>query len=322
MGVAFVTGITGQDGGYLAEHLLGSGWVVHGLIQRWDDPARQLAESYPELVLHECDLQDTAGVARTLRETRPSEVYNLGGISSVALSWSEPVLTAKVSGLSVAHLLEECWRLTQDGSPTRFLQASSAEIFGDAPSPQNERTSLRPRSPYGAAKAFAHHLVGVYRSRGMFAVGAILYNHESPRRPPTFVTRKITRAVAAISLGMQDEIVLGNMDAGRDWGWAPDYVEAMVRAVRHSTPNDYVIATGQLHTVRDLVAEAFRVVGIDDWDRYVRVDPELLRPQDPGVLLGDASLARRELGWEPSVSFAEVISAMVNEDLRGLQAGR
>jgi GDPmannose 4,6-dehydratase len=311
---ALVTGITGQDGGYLAEQLLAEGTEVHGLVSAGDMHTEDLLARAPGVVLHVGDLLDAASLAEVVAATAPDEVYNLAGISSVAFSWSEPVLTADVTALGAARLLEAVRR---HDPATRFLQASSSEVFGNAAScPQDEGTPIRPTSPYGAAKAYAHHLVSVYRGAGMHAVGAILYNHESPRRPPTFVTRKITQAAARISRGEQDELVLGNMDVTRDWGWAPDYVDAMVRAVRHDQAQDYVLATGVPHTVRDFVDAAFARVGIDDWSTLVRVDPEFVRPVEIDLLLGDATRAREALGWAPTVDFAELVGRMVDVDLK------
>jgi GDPmannose 4,6-dehydratase len=318
MTVAFVTGITGQDGSFLVDRLRAEAVEVHGLVLAHDRQTEVMIERHPEVVLHSADLRDGPAVAALVQEVRPDVVFNLGGISSVALSWEEPLLTLEVTGTSAAHLLEACWELTRSGHPVRFLQASSAEIFGEAPSPQHESTPIRPRSPYGAAKALAHHLVGVYRGRGLFAVGLILFNHESDRRPPSFVTRKITRGVAEIATGRARHLELGNLDAQRDWGWAPDYVDAMLRAARHEVPDDYVVATGTLHSVRDFVSEAFRTVGIEDWAPHVRVDPALLRPQDPTVLVGDASRAQAVLGWRPTMDFPGLVRRMVEADLRDL----
>jgi GDPmannose 4,6-dehydratase len=313
---ALVTGATGQDGGYLVEQLLAEGVEVHGLIAPGDPLAGELRDRSPEAVLHGGDLLDETSLGAVVAAVDPDEVYNLAGISSVAFSWERPVLTADVTALGSARLLEQV-RQHQEraGHPVRFLQASSGEVFGAAPSPQNEDTPIRPTSPYGAAKAYAHHLIGVYRSRGLFAVSALLYNHESPRRPPAFVTRKITQGAARIARGEQDELALGNLDAARDWGWAPDYVDAMVRALRHDVAQDVVVATGEAHTVRDFVAAAFARAGIADWERHVRIDPAFVRPADIDVLVGDASRARTTLGWIPTVGFEELVGRMVDVDL-------
>ena len=315
--VALVTGITGQDGGYLAEQLIAEGCAVHGMVHGGDVGVAELLARSPQVVLHTGDLLDEDSLAEVLAAADPDEVYNLAGISSVAFSWEQPLLTADVTALGAARLLEQTWRHQQArGTTVAFLQASSAEMFGAAAQvPQDERTPLQPTSPYGAAKAYAHQLVGVYRLRGLHAVSTVLYNHESPRRPPTFVTRKITQGVARIVRGEQDELVLGNLDARRDWGWAPDYVEAMVRAVRHSRPDDYVVATGRERTVKDFVAAAFARAGVSSWEHLVRVDPAFVRPVDAAVLVGDASKARRELGWAPTVAFEQIVGAMVDVDL-------
>ena len=314
---ALITGITGQDGGYLAERLLAEGYDVHGLVHPGDAAVADLVARSPEVRLHQGDLTDDSSLARVVAAAQPDEVYNFAGISSVAFSWERPVLTADVTALGAARLIEHVWqRQERSGRPVSFVQASSAEIFGDAPvAPQDETTPIHPNTPYGAAKAFAHQLVGVYRDRGMHAVSAILYNHESPRRPPTFVTRKITRAAARISVGVDKELVLGNLDARRDWGWAPDYVDAMVRAARHHEARDYVVATGEAHSVREFVAAAFQRVGIDDWEPLVRSDPAFVRPADAALQVGDSSRARSELAWAPSLSFEELVGRMVEADL-------
>lgn len=323
MPTALLTGITGQDGGYLAERLLADGYAVHGLVRAGED-LRELTGRCPGAVLHEGELLDPVGLESLVAAADPDEVYHLAGISSVAFSWQEPVLTAEVTAIGAARLLELCWQHQQAaGHPVRFLQTSSAEIFGEpVVTPQDESTPLRPASPYGAAKAFAHHLVGVYRNRGMWAGAVVLYNHESPRRPPTFVTRKITLGAARISLGRQDEMVLGNLDVRRDWGWAPDYVDAMVRAVRHTEPADYVVATGQAHSVRDFVAAAFKRAGVSDWQQRVRVDAAFARTADAALQVGDASKARRVLGWQPTVGFDELVGRMVDADLELVRAER
>lgn len=314
---ALVTGITGQDGGYLTERLLGDGWEVHGLVHPSDPHADALLARSPGVVLHAGDLTDPVALSGALHVSDADEIYHLGGISSVAFSWDEPVLTADVTGLGTARLLELAWQhQQQSGHAVRFLQTSSAEIFGLAETvPQDEHTPVRPTSPYGASKAFAHHLVGVYRARGLPASAVILYNHESPRRPPSFVTRKITQGAARIALGLQDELVLGNLDVRRDWGWAPDYVDAMVRAVRHPEPDDYIVATGQAHTVGEFVAAAFDRAGIRGWEQRVRIDPAFVRPTDSTLQVGDAGKARRELGWTPTVDFEELVGQMVDADL-------
>lgn len=311
---AFVTGIGGQDGSYLAERLLAEGAEVHALAHE-----REPLPDLPDVVLHTGDLTRVDEVRSLLVDLAPDEVYNLAAVSSVAQSWAEPDLTGLVNGTAAAALMESAFRAQEkSGRPCRFVQASSAEIFGQPEvSPQDESTPVRPVNPYGAAKAYAHLMVGVHRQRGLHAVSAILYNHESPRRPPQFVTRKITSTVAAIARGRADRLVLGNLDARRDWGWAPDYVDAMVRAGRAGRPADYVIATGVGHTVRDFVEAAFRRAGIDDWESLVGTDPELARPADPADLTGDATRARTELGWAPTVAFEELVGRMVDADLAG-----
>ena len=308
-GRAFITGIGGQDGTYLAERLVGEGVEVHALVLDSDGPPAHCPD---EVVLHRGDLGDLAATRRLVLELAPQEVYNLGAISSVAQSWDEPDLTAHVNGQAAVALMESA-RLVGD---VRFVQASSAEIFGEpATSPQTETTAIAPVNPYGAAKAFAHLAARVFRQRDLHVSSAILYNHESPRRHERFVTRKITSTVAAIARGDADELVLGNLDARRDWGWAPDYVDAMVRAARADEPGDYVIATGRAHSVRDFVAAAFAAAGIDDWEPLVRQDAAFFRPADPSELVGDATRIRDELGWEPTVAFEEIVARMVAADM-------
>jgi GDPmannose 4,6-dehydratase len=309
---AFITGISGQDGSYLAERLLEEGTEVHALAHA-DEPTPHC----PGVELHSGDLTDVEGVRRLLVDLAPDEVYNLAAISSVAQSWAEPDLTARVNGMAAAALLESALRTQErSGHPVRFVQASSAEIFGEpATSPQDESTAIRPVNPYGAAKAYAHLMVDVYRRRDLHAVSAILYNHESPRRPERFVTRKITSTVAAIAQGRSESLTLGNLDSRRDWGWAPDYVEAMVLAARSPEPDDYVIATGVSRSVRDFVDTAFRRVGIDSWQDLVVVDPGLGRPADPTELTGNPAKAMSQLGWKPTVEFDEVVGRMLDTDL-------
>lgn len=313
---ALVTGATGQDGSYLVERLLVEGVEVHALVR---DPAAD-PHGHPlpdEVQRHAGDLTDAAGLSAVVADVQPDELYNLGGLSSVALSWQEPALAAQVSGVAVGLLLQAALDLQErTGRPVRFVQASSAEIFaGSGRVPQDEDTQVRPVTPYGAAKAFGHHLVNVYRGRGLHAASCILYNHESPRRPETFVTRKITAGAARIARGEQRELAMGNLDARRDWGWAPDYVDAMVKAARQATASDYVVATGVSHSVRDFVAAAFRAAGIEDWERHVVVDPRFARPSDAPELRGDPARAARELGWTPTVGFDELVGRMVEHDL-------
>ena len=319
MSRAFVTGIGGQDGSYLAERLLADGHEVHALVYTSDGHPEHCPA---EVVLHRGDITDVDGVRALLREVDPHEVYNLAAISSVAQSWSEPDLTARVNGLGAVALLESALAVQGSaGHRVAFVQASSAEIFGEpGTSPQDESTPLAPVSPYGAAKAYAHLAVGVYRGHGLHAVSAILYNHESPRRPARFVTRRITSTVADIARGRADRLVLGNLDARRDWGWAPDYVDAMVLAARAPEPADYVVATGEGHSVRDFAAAAFARAGISDWKHLVESDPALFRPADAADLTGDPARAHRDLGWSPTVTFEEVVGRMVDADLALLDA--
>jgi GDPmannose 4,6-dehydratase len=310
---ALITGITGQDGGYLAEQLLAEGTSVHGVVR----PGEDVPEHLEGVQAHEVELSDEQGLREVLRVCAPDELYNLVGVSSVGLSWERPALTADVNGTFVARLLQLAWQEQESrGRQLTFVQASSAEIFAGATrSPQDETTPVSPRSPYGASKAFAHHLVQVFRGRGLHASNAVLYNHESPRRPPAFVTRKITQTAAAIAAGRADELVLGNLEAKRDWGWAPDYVDALVRTARQSVPDDYVIATGQGRTVREFVAAAFARAGVTEWEPLVRSDPAFVRPVDAVELVGDASKARATLGWAPRVPFEELVGRMVDADL-------
>jgi len=316
MRTALITGITGQTGSYLCEELVADGWSVHGMVRDSDDLEADLHSRCPSAVLHHGDLADTALLGRLVGDIRPDAIFNLGGLTSVGLSWEQPDLTARITGLAVATLLEAAAAVQAErGSAVSFVQASSAEMFGNATDvPQTERTSIAPVNPYGAAKAYAHHLVGVYRGTGLAATSCILYNHESPRRPPAFVTRKITAGVARIARGMSDSLVLGNLDAERDWGWAPDYAHALALAAS-GQPGDYIVATGVPHTVRDFVAAAFSAVGIEDWAPLVRQDAAFMRPQDAPTLVGDAAKARRVLGWEPTLGFDAIVSAMVEADL-------
>ena len=312
---ALITGVSGQDGFYLAERLLADGVEVHAVSLPGDAPVDGVRT-------HVCDVADVEGTRALVLEVAPDEIYNLAAVSSVARSWDEPELTARVNGLAAVGLLESARQLQERaGRPVRFVQASSAEIFGlPDRSPQDEDTPVRPVNPYGAAKAFAHLMVDVYRHRGLPAVSLVLYNHESPRRPEQFVTRKITAGVAAISAGTASRLTLGNLAAVRDWGWAPDFVDAMVRAARADVPRDYVVATGESHSVEEFVAAAFRCVGIDDWASYVEVDQALLRPVDAQALVGNPARIKQDLGWSPTVGFEEVVTRMVEADLSLLGA--
>lgn len=315
---ALVTGITGQDGGYLAERLVAEGMAVHGVARRHSPGAEALLRRTPGVVLHPLEIEAGADFTELLEDVEPDEIYNLAALSSVARSWEAPVLTAAVGGMAAVQLMDAAlaWQ-RRSGRPVRVLQASSAEIFGEPEvSPQDESTPIRPVSPYGCAKAFAHEMVAVYRRLGLHAVSVILYNHESPRRPDAFVTRKITKTVAAIARGAETELVLGDLDVRRDWGWAPDYVDAAVLALRSELADDFVIATGVAHSIRDFVAAAFACVGIEDWAALVKSDPSLRRPSDPSLLVGDPSKAERVLDWRRTVDFEGVVTQMVEADLR------
>lgn len=312
---ALVTGVTGQDGTLLARRLVAEGVRVHGLAHSAADA--HAWQGPPEVEVHVGDLTDTARIEALVREVEPDEVYNLAGISSVALSWEQPVLTGAVTGLGAVGVYEAA-RRTQEatGRQVRVVQASSAEIFGVPDrAPQDESTPVRPVSPYGAAKAYAHQMAAVYRSRGLHVAACVLYNHESPLRPEAFVTRKITAAAARIAHEGGGTLALGNTDARRDWGWAEDYVDALVRAVRHDVADDFVVATGRTHSVAEFVAAAFARVGITDWQQHVVTDPRFVRPVDPGEIVGDATRAREVLGWAPTVEFEEVVGRMVDHDV-------
>ncbi len=317
---ALITGVTGQDGMYLSEFLLAQGYDVFGLVRGQNNPkATLLAEEVPDVRQIAGDLMDPSSLQRALALAEPDEVYNLGAISYVAYSWENPHVTADVTGKGVLNMLAACLTYTGgDHSRVRFYQASSSEMFGKAQEiPQRESTLLWPRSPYGVSKVFGHYMTINYReSYGMHASSGILFNHESPRRGPEFVTRKITRAVARISLGVQSELTLGNLDAQRDWGYAGDYVEAMWLMLQQPEADDYVIATGVSHSVRDFLDAAFAHVGIADWSRYVRTSPHLMRPADVDRLLGDATKARTHLGWRPRVPFEDLVRMMVEHDLK------
>jgi len=316
---ALITGITGQDGLYLSELLLSKGYEVYGLIRGQNNPKLDLVRTtVPDVKLLTGDLLDLSSLLRAMDHSEPDEVYNLAAISFVAYSWENAMLTTDVTAKGVLNMLEAV-RLHGRDEPSRvrFYQASSSEMFGKVQEvPQRETTLLWPRSPYGVAKVFGHYMTINYReSYGMHASSGILFNHESPRRGPEFVTRKVSQAVARIQLGVQDDLVLGNLDAKRDWGFAGDYVDAMWRMLQQDAADDYVISTGKTHSIRDLLDAAFAVVGVDDWSTFVRQDPSFRRPAEVDMLIGDSTKARTVLGWEPKVAFAELVRMMVENDV-------
>jgi GDPmannose 4,6-dehydratase len=317
---AFVTGITGQDGQHLAEFLHGKGYEVLGMVKGQNNPrAELLRDEFPFIELVSGDLADLPSLVSALEAAQPDEVYNLGAISFVALSFSQAELTANITGLGVLRMLEAIRMVGgSQNNPIRFYQASSSEMFGKVrETPQTELTPFHPRSPYGCAKVFGHDIVVNYReSYGLHASSGILFNHEGPRRGLEFVTRKVTNAAARIKLGLQDTVSLGNLDSKRDWGYAGDYVKAMCMMLQQDQPGDYVVATGKTHSIEDLVERAFAEVGIDNWRDYVVQDPKFLRPAEVDLLIGDPTKAKTVLGWEPEVQFPELIKMMVNHDLQ------
>jgi GDPmannose 4,6-dehydratase len=314
LSTALITGITGQDGMYLAEQLLARGDTVYGLIRGQANPKRPTVEElFPAVELVEGDLFDLSSLIAAIQVTQPDEVYNLAAISFVPLSWTQAVHTGEITGLGVTRMLEAIRIVDRS---IRFYQASSSEMFGKVREvPQRETTPFHPRSPYGVSKVYGHYITVNYReSYGMRAVSGILFNHESPRRGLEFVTRKISHAVARIKLGQQQELLLGNLDAKRDWGYAGDYVRAMQLMLQHPEPDDYVVATGQTHSVREFCELAFAHVGLN-WQDHVRVDPKFVRPAEVDLLVGDSSKARERLGWQPDVDFAGLVRMMVDADL-------
>jgi GDPmannose 4,6-dehydratase len=323
---ALITGITGQDGSYLAEWLLGRGYEVHGIIRRAstfntsriDGLYRDPHINDVRLFLHYGDMTDSTTLVKLLARIEPDEIYHLAAQSHVRVSFDIPEYTGDVTALGTVRILEA---LRETRLPARFYQASSSEMYGEAAEvPQRETTPFRPRSPYAAAKLYAYWVTVNYReAHGVFACNGILFNHESPRRGETFVTRKITRAVGAIKAGRQDLLHLGNLEARRDWGFAPDYVRAMWLMLQQPRPDDYVVATGEAHSVREFLEAAFSCAGLD-WERYVRISPRYYRPTDVDLLVGDASKARKVLGWTPSVSFKELVELMVEADVRALDS--
>ena len=317
---ALITGITGQDGSYLAELLLDKGYEVHGMVRRLSSENHHRLEAFRDrITIHTGDLLDQRSLGDVMRACQPEEIYNLAAMSFVGASWNQPTLTAEFTGLGVTRMLEAMREASPDA---RFYQASSSEMFGKVrETPQNELTPFYPRSPYGVAKVYAHFITVNYReSYGLFACSGILFNHESPRRSLEFVTRKITHGAAAIKLGMKSELALGNLDARRDWGYAPDYVEAMWRMLQRDEPEDYVIGTGIDHSVGDLVNAAFGCLDLDP-AQYIREDPRFMRPAEVDLLIADPSKAREQLGWEPSVDFDNLVRLMVEADLEQLRTG-
>ena len=319
---ALITGITGQDGSYLAEQLLEKGYEVHGIrrrsstfnTRRIDSIYKDLHNPSTKFFLHYGDLSDSSSLIKIIKEVEPDEVYNLGAQSHVRTSFEIPEYTGDITGLGTTRLLEAVRRSDKD---VRFYQASSSEMFGKAAEiPQKETTPFHPRSPYACAKVYSYHITVNYReSYGMFISNGILFNHESPRRGETFVTRKITRGIARILAGKDNSIYLGNMDAKRDWGFAGDYTHAMYLMLQNKEPEDFVIATGETHSVREFVEEAFSLVGLD-WEKCVKIDPRYLRPSEVDILVGDYSKAKRILGWEPKVRFKELVKMMLESDIR------
>ena len=317
---ALITGITGQDGSFLADLLLEKGYEVHGMVRRSStETFQRLSHIRDDITLHTGDLLDQRSLTDVLRETTPHEIYNLAAMSFVAASWTQPVLTAEFTGTGVTRMLEA---MREAAADARFYQASSSEMFGKVLEvPQTETTPFYPRSPYGVAKAYGHFITVNYReSYDLFACSGILFNHESERRGLEFVTRKVTHGAAAIKLGLQTELALGNLDSERDWGYAKDYVEAMWLMLQQDEPDDFVIATNEAHSVRDLVNLAFARVGLNP-DDHVRIDPQFYRPAEVDHLIGDYGKAKAQLGWEPRTSFEELVNLMVDADLEMLARG-
>jgi GDPmannose 4,6-dehydratase len=317
---AFITGVSGQDGSYLSELLLGKGYEVHGMVRRPPTDSFELIDHLRgQITLHQGDLLDQVSLTEALRAAEPDEIYNLAATSFVGSSWAQPALTAELSAVGVTRMLEAMHETCPEA---RFYQASSSEMYGMAREvPQTEGTPFYPRSPYGAAKAYGHFITVNYReSYDLFTTSGILFNHESPRRGLDFVTRKITWHAAAIKLGKIDKLALGSLDAERDWGYAKDYVEAMWLMLQQETPSDYVIATNERHSVRECVEVAFDEAGLGDWEQYVELDPQFVRPAEVVELVGDYSKAKSELGWEPRTTFEELIRLMVRSDIDLLQA--
>ena len=318
MKTALILGITGQDGSYLAEHLLNLGYEVHGFVRHTDsDHLRRISHIAQKLTLTYGEITDQESLDNAIKLSQPDEVYNFASQSFIPLSWDKPVLTTDVNGTAVVRILEALRRHKPD---TKFYQASSSEMYGDPLEvPQNENTPFVPRNPYGVAKVLAHHTVSNYRQHyGLFACSGICFNHESPRRGMEFVTRRLAHGVARIKLGRDRELKVGNLNSKRDWGYAPEYVEAMWLMLQQDEPDDYVIATGQSHSVKEFVMSAFNSVGLD-WRSHVVVDQELYRPSEDKLLVGDASRAKNRLGWNPKTSFESLVELMVNAELECLK---
>ncbi len=316
---ALITGITGQDGSYLAEFLLAQGYEVHGVVRRSStEGGERISHIVDRLHLHQADLLDQSSLASAISESEPTEIYNLAAQSFVPTSWKQPVLTAEFTGIAVTRLLEAMRSVKSDA---RIYQASSSEMYGRVLEvPQSEMTPFYPRSPYGVAKVYGHYITVNYReSYDMFAVSGILFNHESPRRGLEFVTRKISNGVARIKLGLDTELHLGNRDAQRDWGFAGDYVQAMWMMLQQDEPDDYVIATGETHSVQEFVEIAFGHAGLN-WEEHVKLDPKFIRPAEVDLLIGDPAKAKARLGWEPSVDFRGLVVMMVDADIAALSA--
>jgi GDPmannose 4,6-dehydratase len=325
MKTALITGITGQDGSYLAELLLEKGYQVHGIIRRASTfNTHRIEHLYQnpqdenkKLTLHYGDLSDGNTFRKLIYKTNPQEIYNLAAQSHVRVSFDIPEYTAEITGVGTLRILEAIKDYQEHtGGQVKFYQASSSEMFGATPPPQNEETKFHPRSPYGVAKVFSYYATQNYReSYGLFAVNGILFNHESERRGETFVTRKITRGIARILKGLDKKLYLGNLDARRDWGYAPEYVQAMWMMLQHEKPDDFVIGTGQTHSIKDFLQKAFQVVGINDWQQYVEIDPRYFRPAEVENLIADASKAKNILGWEPKVMLDGLVARMMKYDL-------
>lgn len=327
---ALITGVTGQDGSYLSELLLNKGYEVHGVVRRSSVfPTQRIDHLYQDphiesrnFFLHYGDLTDSENIRKLIYRVQPDEIYNLGAQSHVKVSFEIPEYTGNISGLGVLRVLDAIKDFQEHtGKKIKFYQASSSEMFGSAPSPQNEQTPFQPRSPYGCAKAFACYITRNYREAyGLFAVNGILFNHESPRRGETFVTRKITRGIARIKAGLEKKIYLGNLEARRDWGYAPEYVEAMWQMLQQPLPEDYVIGTGESHSVKDFVEAAFRHAGIAEWQKFIDVDTQYFRPTEVENLVADITKAKTKLGWAPKTSFDTLVKMMVDHDLKNFSS--